>query len=189
MDYFALLLVAVSLSMDAFVVSISNGLAIKNVKTSHALAFGSMFGGLQFVMPIAGFLLGSSFSIYIVSFDHWIAFALLAFIGGKMFIDTIRAGKTEEHFTAEQTISFGKLFALGIATSIDALAVGISIALTGWNIWFSSMVIGIVAFIFSFIGVFAGKKLDKRFHKNAGIFGGIVLIGIGVKILIEHLAV
>jgi len=138
-------------------------------------------------MPIIGFFLGSSFSGYIESIDHWIAFALLAFIGGKMLADTFHAGKADKPIVNEQDISLGKLFALGIATSIDALAVGISIALTGWDIWISSSVIGAVAFAFSFIGVLAGEKLGVRFHKNASRLGGIILIGIGIKILLEHL--
>jgi len=187
MDYISILLIAISLAMDAFAVSICNGIVIKNVRLTHAAAFGFMFGGLQFVMPLAGYFLGSSFSIYIESFDHWIAFGLLSFIGGKMIVETFHPGETGKSIAFEHSISFGKLFALGIATSIDALAVGISIALTGWNIWISALIIGVVAFALSFIGVLAGKKLGRRFQKNAGRLGGVVLIIIGVKILIEHL--
>ena len=187
MDYMVLILIAVSLAMDAFAVAICNGMAINDVKISHAMKFGLMFGGLQFVMPIIGFSLGSSFSIYIESIDHWVAFALLTLIGGKMLADTFRTAKADAPTATEQDISLGKLLALGIATSIDALAVGISIALTGWNIWISAAVIGAVAFAFSFVGVLAGKQLGTHFQKNAGRLGGIVLIAIGVKILLEHL--
>ena len=187
MDYASLFLVAVSLAMDAFAVSIGNGMTIKNVRAGHALAFGAMFGGLQFLMPLVGFFLGSSFSGYIESIDHWVAFALLALIGGKMLFETFRADAAGAPAADGLAPSLGKLFLLGIATSIDALAVGISIALTGWNIWVSAVVIGVVAFVLSFAGVMAGKSLGKRFQKNAGRLGGIVLIGIGVKILLEHL--
>ncbi|MDR2714755.1 MAG: manganese efflux pump MntP family protein [Coriobacteriales bacterium] len=186
MDYLAVFLVALGLAMDAFAVSICNGIAIKNIRLKHALAFGLMFGGLQMFMPIIGFFLGSTFSSYIENVDHWVAFGLLGAIGGKMLIDTFRKGD-EEAVANEQGITLGKLFVLGIATSIDALAVGISIALTGWNIWTSALVIGAVAFALSFFGVLAGKQLGVRFEKNAGRVGGIILIGIGIKILLEHL--
>ncbi|MCL1895980.1 MAG: manganese efflux pump MntP family protein [Clostridiales bacterium] len=187
MDYIALILIAVSLAMDAFAVAITGGITIKNVRPRHAAEFGLMFGGLQFAMPIAGFFLGSLFSAYIESIDHWIAFALLVFIGGKMLLDTFRGGKTVNPAVAGQTISPGRLFLLGIATSIDALAVGVSIALTGWDIWVSALVIGIVAFALSYAGVMAGKKLGLHLQKYAGRLGGLVLIVIGVKILLEHL--
>ena len=192
MDYISLFLIAVSLAMDAFAVSVCNGITMQSVKLRHACAYGAMFGGLQFLMPVIGYLLGSTFSIYIESIDHWIAFALLAVIGGKMIADTFRKEKADTSDADDAdaaAISLGKLFALGIATSIDALAVGISIALTGWDIWISSLVIGAVAFVLSFIGVLAGKKLGAHFQKNAGRLGGIILIGIGLKIVLEHLGV
>jgi len=187
MDYFALIMIAVGLAMDAFAVSIGNGISIRDVNLRHALAFGFMFGGMQMLMPIVGFFMGSSFSVYIENIDHWVAFALLAFIGGKMFFETFRAEKKAGASTGGEAPSLGKLFLLGIATSIDALVVGISIALTGWNIWISSLVIGIIAFAFSFVGILAGKRIGARFQKNAGRLGGLVLIGIGIKILFEHL--
>lgn len=187
MDYIALFLIAIGLSMDAFAVAICNGMAIKNVKIGHATQFGLMFGGLQAIMPIIGFFVGSLFSSYIENIGPWVAFILLVLIGGKMLIDTFRAGEEDESITNGQVVSLVKLFALGIATSIDALVVGISIAQTGWNIWISALIIGAVTFILSFIGVLAGKKLGMRFQKNAGRLGGIVLILIGVKILLEYL--
>ena len=187
MDYAALVFTSAGLAMDAFAVSVCYGIAIRDGKIRQATKFGLMFGGMQFIMPIAGFFPGSSFSAGMESMDHWIAFALLAFIGAKMLAETFRADKTGKPVSKEQTLTLGKLFALGIATSIDALAVGVSIALMGWDIWISSLTIGAVAFAFSFVGVLAGHKLGERFRMYAARAGGIVLIGIGVKILAEHL--
>ena len=185
MDYFALILVAIALAMDAFAVAICNGITLKKVKIAHALEFGLMFGGMQAVMPIIGFFLGSLFVGYIEFIDHWVAFALLALIGGKMLVESFRTEKEES--IAEPIISIGALFILGIVTSIDALAVGINISLIGWDIWTSALTIGAVTFVLSFAGVFAGKRLGMRFQKNAGRLGGIILIAIGVKILLDHL--
>ena len=186
MDYITLFLIALSLAMDAFAVAVCNGIIIKNVKIYHATVFGLTFGGFQFVMPVAGYYLGNTFVAYIESFSHWIAFALLAFIGGKMLLDTFRTDKADKPDLDENVLSFFKLFTLGIITSIDALTVGVSLAITGWNIWISAIIIGGVAFTLSFVGVLAGNKLGMRFQKNASRLGGLVLIGIGVKILIEH---
>ena len=186
MNYIALILIALSLAMDAFAVAVCNGIAIKNVRIYHAAVFGLTFGGFQFVMPVAGYYFGSSFIAHIENVSHWVAFLLLAFVGGKMVADTFRAEKPDKPIADEQALSFYKLFALGVATSIDALAVGITIAATGWNIWISAIIIGTVAFVLSFIGVFAGKMLGIRFRKNASRLGGLVLIGIGVTILIEY---
>ncbi|MCL2783024.1 MAG: manganese efflux pump MntP family protein [Propionibacteriaceae bacterium] len=186
MDHGALLLLAVSLAMDAFAVSICNGMAIERVKVGHAVAFGAVFGGFQAAMPIVGFFVGSTFSGYVQGVGSWIAFGLLAFIGGKMLLETYRPEK-DETVGAGQIVSLGRLLVLGLATSIDALAAGVSIALTGWSIWVSAWVIGAVTFVLSFIGVLAGKRLGERFEKNAGRLGGVVLVGIGVKILVQHL--
>jgi len=186
MDYFSLILVAIALAMDAFAVAICNGMTLKKVKIGHAMAFGLMFGGMQAVMPIIGFFLGSLFKDYIEFIDHWVAFALLTLIGGKMLAETFRAEKADDP-VVEQMIPLGALFILGIATSIDALAIGVNISLIGWNIWISALTIGVITFGLSFAGVFAGKKLGTRFQKNAGRLGGIILIGIGVKILLDHL--
>jgi len=186
MDYRALLLLAFSLSMDAFAVSICNGLAITHVKVRHAVAFGLVFGGMQAVMPVLGYFLGATFSGYVQGIGSWIAFALLAFIGGKMIFETLRPEK-DETVSKGDAISIGRLLLLGVATSIDALAAGVSIALTGGDIWVSAWIIGVVTFVMSFIGVLAGKRIGARFEKYAGRVGGVVLIGIGVKILLQHL--
>jgi len=186
MEYGTLLLLAVSLAMDAFAVSICNGMTIERVKVSHGLVFGAVFGGFQAVMPLIGYFLSTTFSGYLQSLGSWIAFGLLAFIGGKMILETFRPENAQTIIDG-RSIPFGRLMLLGLATSIDSLAAGVSIELAGWNIWISICLIGLVTFGFSFIGVLAGKRLGNRFEKNAGRLGGIVLIGIGIKILVQHL--
>ena len=187
MDYISLIFVAIALSMDAFAVAICNGVTIKDVKIRHAVAFGLMFGGMQAIMPIIGFFLGDLFSGYIESIAYWVAFVLLALIGGRMLVEAFRGKGAGETAANGQFISFWALFALGIATSIDALVVGINMALIDWNIWISALTIGVITFVLAFAGVFFGKKLGMHFQKYAGILGGVVLILIGVKILLEHL--
>ncbi len=185
MSFLELLIIAVSLAMDAFAVSVSNGLMLPKIRIRHALVFGLFFGVFQFFMPLIGYFLASRFSTYIQSFDHWIAFILLALIGGNM----IRESFSDEDDDIQANImSFKNLTMLAIATSIDALAVGVTFALVdSGNIWFSCSVIGIVAFILSCIGVMLGKKISGVFQTYAARVGGAVLIIIGLKILIEHL--
>lgn len=187
MGIISIFLIALSLAMDAFAVSVSNGLLLKNIKISNAIKFGVFFGVFQFIMPILGWVFAKNFSSVIKSFDHWIAFSLLVLIGGKMFIDTF---KNEDELNIKDEVnilSIYNLTILAIATSIDALAVGVSFALIDINIWFSSSVIGIVAFILSFLGVIIGKQIGFIFQKNAERAGGIILIFIGTRILIEHI--
>ena len=184
MDIITLLFIAVGLAMDAFSVAITDGITIKRVKLSDALKIALFFGVFQFGLLYLGNLLGSAFAKYIEAVDHWIAFALLLFIGGKMFVEAIKGGDEEVH---ENPLSFKTLTVLAIATSIDALAVGVSIVTMTQSILFAALVVGIVAFLFSFAGVYIGNKCGDLFGKKAEIVGGIVLMGIGVKILIEHL--
>ena len=188
-DYVSLFLIAVALSMDAFAVAIVNGMAIKNVRIRHAAEFGLIFGGLQVIMLAIGFSLGSLFSSHIRNISPWVAFILLVLIGGKMLIDSFRDKEKDGPAINEQVVSLVKIFVLGIAMSVDALVVGVDIALTQLNIWTSVLVMGAVAFILSFIGVLSGKRLGMRFQKNAVRAGGIILILIGVKILFEYLFV
>ena len=140
-------------------------------------------------MPLIGYLLGTGFSEYIEKFDHWIAFILLFIIGGNMFIETFK--KSKNNIFDENILSFKNMVMLSVATSIDALAVGVSFAFIqsdkGLNIWNASLIIGIVAFIMSYIGLIIGKKIGNMFQKNAERIGGLILIGIGIKILVEHL--
>ena len=184
MDIVTLLFIAVGLAMDAFSVAITDGITIKKIKLANALKIAMFFGVFQFGMLYVGNLLGSAFEKYIVAVDHWIAFVLLMFIGGKMFFDAIKCDEDEE---CENPLSFKTLTVLAIATSIDALAVGVSIVTMTESVLFAASIVGIVAFLFSFAGVYIGNKCGDLFGNKAEIIGGIVLMGIGVKILVEHL--
>lgn len=184
-----LFLLGVGLAMDAFAVSICKGLSMKKVKPKNAIIVGLFFGGFQAFMPFLGWLLGSQFEQYIVSVDHWIAFALLGIIGGKMLYEAIK-GEEEceyDHSIKEETLDIKELFILAIATSIDALAVGITFAFLKYPVGLSVTIIGITTFVISVAGVYIGNFFGERFKKKAEIAGGIILVGIGVKILLEHL--
>lgn len=187
MSFIELFVIAVSLAMDAFAVSVSNGLMLPKIKKRHAVTFGAFFGVFQFVMPLVGYMLASGFSKYITAFDHWIAFILLALIGGNMIKESFSEEEDAET-TQSNIMSFKNLTVLAVATSIDALAVGVTFALVdSGNIWFSCSIIGIVAFVLSYIGVMLGKKISGVFQTYAERVGGCVLVIIGTKILIEHL--
>ena len=179
-------LIAVSLALDAFAVSVSSGIAIPGFGWKQAVKMGLWFGIFQFAMPLAGWLLGSSVSGYIEAVDHWVAFGLLALIGGRMAWGAIRGGGDEEEAPAD--LSAKRLCLLAIATSIDALAVGVSMAFMAVPVLASAVVIGVVAFVLSVVGGLAGRRLGGLFQKRAELVGGLVLIAIGVKILIEHLS-
>ena len=180
-----ILLIAVSLALDAFAVSVSSGIAIPGFGWRQAAKMGLWFGAFQFGMPLAGWLLGSGVSRYIETVDHWVAFGLLALIGGRMAWDALRSGGGEEE--APEDLSPRRLCLLAIATSIDALAVGVSMAFMTVSILFSAAVIGVVAFVLSVVGGLLGRKLGNLFQRWAQLAGGLVLIGIGVKILVEHM--
>ena len=184
MDFISLLLIAVGLSMDAFAVSVAKGLAVTEVKPRHAMLAGVWFGGFQALMPVVGYLLASSFSAIVVSVDHWIAVALLSFIGLNM----IREAVWGDEESGDADFGARKMFLMAVATSIDALAVGVSLAFVGIDIFSAALTIGVVTFAFSFAGIYLGRGVGSKLGKKAGIFGGIVLIAIGIKILIEHLS-
>ena len=169
--------------MDAFAVSVGKGMTLKRVQPRHALTAGVWFGGFQGLMPLIGYYVGRSFAEYVVSVDHWIAFGLLVLIGLNMIRETIW-GDDEE-----QDSDFGvrTMLIMAIATSIDALAVGVSMAFLDVNIWFSAAVICIVTLIISAAGVYLGTMFGARLGSKAGIVGGLILIAIGVKILVEHM--
>lgn len=184
-----LFLLGVGLAMDAFAVAICKGLSMKKVKTKNAIIVGLFFGGFQAFMPFLGWLLGSQFEQYIVSVDHWIAFGLLGIIGGKMLYEAIK-GEEEcdhDHSIKEEVLDIKELFILAIATSIDALAVGITFAFLKYPVGLSVTIIGITTFVISVAGVYIGNFFGEKFKKKAEIAGGIILVGIGVKILLEHL--
>ena len=197
MDIISVLFIAAALAMDAFSVSITSGMVLKKVKVSASSKIGLFFGVFQFVMPCIGYFLGSAFASLITSFDHWIAFILLGFIGGKMLYEAIKDDEKEEE-NIKNPLDNKLLTMLAIATSIDALAVGVTFATMGMQVvspcTFSQLallqsagIIGVVAFLISVAGVHIGGKCGNLFGNKAEILGGIVLIGIGVKILIEHL--
>ncbi len=187
MSFIELLLIAISLAMDAFAVSISNGLILPNVKKRDGVTFGLYFGIFQFFMPIIGYFLGSKLTKYVQQFDHWIAFILLAIIGLNMIKESF--SEDEDNSPKEKEIlNFKNMTMLAIATSIDALAVGVTFAFIGnMNILFACSVIGIVAFILSYFGLMIGKKIGTYFKTYAERIGGLVLLGMGIKILIQHL--
>ena len=185
MDIISLLILAVGLSMDAFAVSVCKGLALKKVSLSQMVVVGLWFGGFQALMPVIGYYLGKTFSGYITAFDHWIAFGLLAFIGINMILESRKA--TCE--TTSNDLGFKTMLLMAVATSIDALAVGISLAFLNSNIWVAAIVIGIVTFILSLLGVKIGNKFGDRFGAKAELAGGIILVLLGTKILLEHLGI
>jgi len=187
MGFLELFLIGVGLSMDAFAVAICQGLSMTRIKWGHALTVGLYFGGFQALMPLLGWVLGSQFSGYIQQYDHWVAFILLLLIGGNM----IRGGgdDSEDGESCSVDPTKGrKLLILAVATSIDALAVGLSFSLLNINVWGPSTLIGVVCAVITALGLLAGKGLAHAdiFGRRAELVGGCVLIGIGLKILYEH---
>ncbi len=189
MNLIGIFLTAIGLSMDAFAVAISKGITMKRLNVRSALKIAGFFGFFQGFMPFIGWLVGVKFSDYVMKFDHWIAFILLSLIGGKMVYE---AYKTKDECAVdtvaskEECINNRELLLLAVATSIDALAVGISFAFLKVEIVKSVIIIGVVTFLVSFIGVAMGRRLGCLFQKKAETFGGIMLILIGLKILFEH---
>ena len=177
-----LLFLAVGLAMDAFAVSVCKGLSAKEYRLRHSLTAGAYFGGFQALMPLLGWLLGSQFESVIKSIDHWIAFGLLGLIGANMVREAF--GKAEE---VNASFSPKAMLPLAVATSIDALAVGVTFAFLDVNIWLAVALIGSVTFAISAAGVKVGNVFGARFQSKAELAGGIILILLGVKILIEHL--
>ena len=182
-----LLLIAIGLSMDAFAVSVCKGLSNPTIKRKYYLLTGLWFGGFQALMPAIGYLLGTTFQKYITSFDHWIAFILLAFIGGNMIKESFSCDCDSDN---DASFNFKNMFLLAVATSIDALAVGITFAiLEDVNIVLAISFIGIITFIISAIGLKIGNIFGMRYKSKAEFLGGAILILIGLKILLEHLGV
>lgn len=186
MDIISLLGISVGLSMDAFSVSVCKGLATKKFSLKTALLCGIWFGAFQALMPLIGYLLAAQFEHFIHHIDHWIAFGLLSIIGVNM----IRESLSEEAESCDgscASTAFKTMLMMAIATSIDALAVGVTFAFLNVNIWESVLIIGMTTFIFSFCGVRIGNIFGSRYSKTAQIVGGVILIMLGIKILVEHL--
>lgn len=182
MSLVELFLIGLSLSMDAFAVSICKGLSVGEIKPKHMILAGAWFGGFQALMPLIGYFLGSTFEQYVTNYDHWVAFALLAVIGGSM----IKESKDKD---SDQNASFAfmTMLVLAVATSIDALAVGITFAFLKVNIIVAGSIIGVTTFVCSAAGIKIGSVFGIKYKSKAELFGGIVLIALGTKILIEHL--
>ena len=184
MSVFELLLIAIGLSMDAFAVAICAGLTLHKVNARNAIIIGLYFGGFQAGMPIIGYLAGTQFADKITMFDHWIAFVLLAFIGVKMIRDSFRKDDGDER--GIKTPGVRTMVPLALATSIDALAVGVSFAFLAVNIAVAATAIGVTTLAFSCGGVFIGKAAGLKFRNKAAFIGGLILVAMGIKILLEH---
>ena len=183
MTVFEIFLIGIGLSLDAFAVSICKGLSVGKVNGRHMLTAGLWFGGFQALMPLIGYLLGSTFEQYVTSIDHWIAFILLSVIGTNMIKESF--GKDGER--QNSSFSFMSMLMVAVATSIDALAVGITFAFLQVNIWFAIAVIGCTTFVISAAGIKIGSVFGAKYKAKAEFFGGAVLICLGIKILVEHL--
>lgn len=189
MSGFEIILISVALAMDSFAVSITKGLEMSSLKIKKCITIGACFGIFQAIMPLIGFFLGKSFISYISHIDHWIAFILLLVIGIKNIIEALNEGKKNNcNIESRYDISENaELLILGIATSIDALAVGITLSFEHINIWISIVIIGLITFLISFLGVCLGRLAGDKWKNKAGILGGVILIFIGIKILVSHL--
>lgn len=181
-----MLLLAVGLSMDAFAVSVCKGLAMREATLKAELTCGVWFGGFQALMPVIGFFLGALFAEAIAAFDHWVAFLLLAVIG----INMMKEALSQEADVADADMSVKTMFLMAVATSIDALAVGISLAMAGdVNILAAALLIGVCTCLLSALGVKIGNVFGSRYEKKAQMAGGVILVLLGVKILLEHLGI
>lgn len=185
MGFVEIIITSIGLAMDAFATSICKGLALKKINLKKCIIVGLYFGIFQGIMPLIGYVLGSTLGDLILHVDHWIAFALLTFIGSGMLIDAY--SKKEEK--SNEDVSFKSMLPLAIATSIDALAVGVTFAFLKVNIIISVLSIGFITFILSFVGVKLGNKFGNKYEKKAQILGGIILIIMGLKILLTHLGI
>ena len=185
MSLFELILVAVGLSMDAFAVSVCKGLSMQRIDRRYTALIGVFFGGFQALMPLLGYLLGSRFAVYIERFDHWVAFVLLALIGGGM----IRESRDEAEEETYHGVDYKELLLLAVATSIDALAVGVTFAFFEVRVLPAAALIGCITFALSLVGVVVGNRFGARYKGRAELTGGVILILIGLKILLEHLGI
>ena len=183
MSFLTILAIAVGLAMDAFAVSIASGSAYRQLKVRHALRIALFFGGFQALMPLIGALAGLSIKTYITEYDHWIAFVILSAIGVKMIYESFKITQAEKSNNPTDLLV---LLALSVATSIDALAIGVTLSLVAASIIKAVLVIGLVTFALSYVGVMIGKKFGHIFESKIEAVGGLVLIILGVKILLEH---
>ena len=183
MELAELLIIAIGVSMDAFAVSICKGLSVRRIRPKHAVLTAVWFGGFQALMPLAGFFLGVSFADFVSSVDHWIAFILLGIIGANMVKDSF---DKDESCSLDPDFSFRTMLALAVATSIDAFAIGVTLAFLKVNIWYAVLFIGITTALFSAAGVYLGNLFGCRYKSKAEFTGGLILIVMGLKILLDH---
>lgn len=187
MSLLELLIIAIGLSMDAFAVSIGKGLSVTKIKLSHALKVGLWFGGFQALMPLIGYLLGSTFADVVSTYDHWVAFVLLALIGGNMIKEAFeKDDECDCNKKEKNCFGFVTMLTLAVATSIDALAIGVTFAFFKVAIIPAIITIGITTFLFSVAGLKIGHIFGCKYKSHAELFGGVILILIGLKILLEH---
>ena len=189
MGFLELLLIGVGLSMDAFAVAVCQGLCMPKLNLRYAAVIALFFGGFQALMPYAGWLLGAQFAGYIQHLDHWLAFFLLAFIGGKMVWESLKGEAEETACAVSVTLDYKQLLLMAVATSIDDLAVGVSFAFLQTPIFQAVAVIGLTTFCFGVAGVKIGRLFGAKYETKAELMGGIILILIGSKILLEHLGI
>ena len=189
MGILELFLIGVGLSMDAFAVAICQGLQMQRFNWKNAAVIALFFGGFQALMPLTGWLLGSQFAGYIQSIDHWVTFVLLGLIGGNMIREALSSEEEESVCASGEVLDYRQLFLMAIATSIDALAVGVTFAFLEVAILSAIVIIGCTTFCLSFSGVAVGNFFGARYKKRAELTGGVILVLLGVKILLEHLGV
>ena len=189
MSIVELFLIGVGLSMDAFAVAICQGLCMPKLNLRHGGVIALYFGGFQALMPLIGWFLGSQFAGYIQSFDHWVAFVLLVFIGGNMIREALSPEEEESSRAVANKLDHRKLFMMAVATSIDALAIGVTFAFLEVSIVPAISIIGCTTFCLSLVGVVVGNFFGARYKKRAELTGGIILVLLGVKILLEHLGI
>ena len=187
MGIFELLLLSIGLGMDAFAVSVCKGISMKKMDWKKACIVGLYFGGFQALMPVIGYFLGSSFQSIITNIDHWVAFVLLGIIGGKMIQEAFQKDNDEEEYSSD--VSVKTMLILSVATSIDALAVGITFAFLNVNLLLAITFIGLITFVLSVVGTKIGNRFGDKYKGKAEFIGGIILILIGFKILFEHLGI
>ena len=187
--FIELVLMGIGLAMDAFAVSVCKGLAMRKVNKGQALVIGLFFGGFQALMPLVGWLLGNQFERYITSIDHWIAFLLLGFIGGKMIVEARKPEEDIEIKEMDAPLDLREMLLLAVATSIDALAVGITFAFLGYPIVEAVSIIGMITFGISVAGVYVGNFFGNKYKNKAEFAGGLILVIIGLRILLSHLGV
>ena len=189
MSFWELFIIAVGLSMDAFAVAVCKGLSVQSVRPAHALTVGLYFGGAQALMPLAGWLLGSQFARHVTKLAPWIAFVLLAWIGGNMIRESRAGDKEDEGQPSNGEVRHKELLVLAVATSIDALAVGVTFSMVelSVSIGLAVVLIGCTTFLISLGGVYVGNVFGARYKSRAELVGGAILILIGVKVLLEHL--